>query len=107
MFSTWWTVRIFFIFFCLGEGQGESEAPGRGGARFFFIENPRRGGGFSHERGGGGGGAERLSPGNFWGGAFLFFRNAHQVFSGVPCFLSKKARIGGSGSLIKNFHPLD
>ena len=28
---TWWTVRIFFIFFCSGRGKGESEAPGGGG----------------------------------------------------------------------------
>ena len=25
---TWWTFRIFFIFFCSGRGKGESEAPG-------------------------------------------------------------------------------
>ena len=50
----WWTFRIFFIFFCLGEGwKGESEAPGRGGGRF-SVENPRGGGGSSYERGGSG-----------------------------------------------------
>ena len=68
--------RIFFIFFCPGEGKGESEAPG--GARL-FIENPRRGGltggwGWGGEgpggclRGIGGGGLIFL-----WGG-----RNSHQ-----------------------------
>ena len=48
--NSWWTFRIFF--FCLGEGKGESEAPGRGGGRFFFFENPR-GGGVCQEREGG------------------------------------------------------
>ena len=54
--------------------------PGRGGGRFFFIENPSRGGGgFSHERRGGGG-AGRVSAGNFGGDLNIFFRgrNAHQ-----------------------------
>ena len=32
----------YLFFLCSGEGKGESEAPGRGGGRF-FIENPRRG----------------------------------------------------------------
>ena len=32
--STWSTFRIFLIFFCSGEGNGESEAPGRGGSVF-------------------------------------------------------------------------
>ena len=41
---TWWTFRIFSIFFCSGRGKGESEAPG-GGLVDFYIENPRRGGG--------------------------------------------------------------
>ena len=60
-------VSNIFIFFCSGEGKGESEAPGRGGGRF-FIENPRRGGGSPTRGGGGGGGAGRLSAGNFRGG---------------------------------------
>ena len=30
----WWTFRIFFIFFLLGEGAGEFEAPGEGGSVF-------------------------------------------------------------------------
>ena len=54
--QSWWTLRIFYIFFLLREGgKGESEAPGEGGegGRFFcLIENPRNGGGFP---GGGGG----------------------------------------------------
>ena len=38
-------VDVSGIFFCSGEGKGESEAPGgRGGqGRFFLIQNPRRG----------------------------------------------------------------
>ena len=44
--TTWWTFRIFFIFFSRrGRVKGESEAPGGGRVRFFlFFENPRRGG---------------------------------------------------------------
>ena len=34
--------RIFFLFFCSGEGKGEFEVPGGGGGRF-LIEKPRRG----------------------------------------------------------------
>ena len=64
--SSRWTFRIFFIFFCSGEGKGEPEAPGRGRGRF-FIENPRRG--VSQERRGGGGrGAGKVSAGNLGGG---------------------------------------
>ena len=68
---TCWTFRIFFIFFPLGEGKGESEAPGRGGGRC-FIENPRRGG--SPTRGGGGAG--RVSAGNLGGGGLNTFFGA-------------------------------
>ena len=32
---SWWTFRIFFIFFCSGEGKGESEALGGEGAIFY------------------------------------------------------------------------
>ena len=56
---------IFYIFFCSGEGKGESEAPGWGRVGF-AIENPRRGGGVS-----GGGGvwwAGRVSAGIGGGG---------------------------------------
>ena len=64
----------------LGGGE-ESQAPGRGGGRF-FIEDPRReggGGGFSHERGEGEGPGGRLR-GIWGGGANIFFRgrNPHQ-----------------------------
>ena len=43
---TWWTFRIFFIFFWSGRGKGEFEAPGRAGGSV-FIENARKGGGFA------------------------------------------------------------
>ena len=74
-----WTFRIFFIFFLLGEGKGESEAPGRGGVRI-FIENPRRGC-LRAGRGGGGRGWKGDS-GKLGGGGLNFFfrgRNSHQV----------------------------
>ena len=64
----WWTFRIFFAFFCSGEGKGESEAPEKGGR--IFTENPR-----SLWREGGGEGAGRVSAGNFQGGGLnIFFR---------------------------------
>ena len=53
----------YFLFLRLGEGKGESKAPGRGGGRF-FIENPKRGGGESPRRRGG----EGEGPGGcLWG----------------------------------------
>ena len=62
-------VSNIFYFFCSGEGKGELEAPGRGGGRFFFIENPRRGGVLPREGlGGGGRGAGRVPAGNLDGG---------------------------------------
>ena len=71
-------VSDIFNFFLLGGGEGESEAPGGGGA-FFLIENPTRGGGFP----GGKGPRGREGIGEFWGGGGLniFFRgrNVHQV----------------------------
>ena len=59
-----------FFFFLLGEGEGESEAPGReGGGDRFFIENPRRGGGASRRgRGRGAGRVSAANWGNFGGG---------------------------------------
>ena len=69
-----------FYFFLLGEGQGESESPGRGGGRFFLVKFPGKGGILPRE-GVGGGGQEGVC-GEFWGGGELdvFFRarNAHQ-----------------------------
>ena len=78
-------VSTIFIIFLLGggEGKGESEAPGRGGGRF-FIENPRRGGVLPR-------GAGRVSAGNF---AKYFFwgpkcppRSSRQRFGGNSCDL--------------------
>ena len=66
-----WTFRIFFIFFCSGEGKGESEALGGGGGRF-FIENLRRGGGVL-PAGRGGGGPGGCLRGIRGGGAKYFF----------------------------------
>ena len=45
--KTWWTFRIFFIFFCLGRRKGESEAPGVGGGGRFLFKIP--GGGVLQE----------------------------------------------------------
>ena len=50
--NAWWTFRIFFIFFCSGEGKGES---GRGGGRCFLLKIPG-GGGVPQDGGGGKGG---------------------------------------------------
>ena len=77
---TWWTFRIFFIFFCSGRGKGESEASGGGGVSI-FIENAR--GGRGSPGGGGGRGAGRVSAVNWgiWGGGTKYFfrgRNVHQ-----------------------------
>ena len=70
--ESWWTFRIFFFFFLLGEG--ESEAPGRAGHRI-FIENPRKGGGKFSRTGGPRSG--RVSAANWgilgWGGLNFFF----------------------------------
>ena len=74
---SWWTFRIFLIFFCSGRGKWESEAAGGGGGVRFFIEIPRRGGGrFPQE--GKGRGAGKVSAANWgtWGGGgskYCFF----------------------------------
>ena len=46
---SWWTFQIFFIFFCLGRGKGESEAAAGGGDFRFLLKIP--GGGFPGARG--------------------------------------------------------
>ena len=68
---TWWTSRIFFIFFLLGEGEGGVQGAGREGGRFFFLENPRR-------EGKGPRGREGVCGklGNWEGGAKFFFFGA-------------------------------
>ena len=86
--QTWWTFRIFFIFFCLGEGKGESVAPGRGGGRVFYWNSQEGGGGVLPARGGGGWrGAGRVSAGNLGGGGAKYF------FSGPKCPPSKAPAI--------------
>ena len=62
---TWWTFRIFFIFFCSGRGKGESQ-PKEGG-RFFLLKIPLRGGG-GVSRSGGGAEGPGGCLGNFGGG---------------------------------------
>ena len=87
-----WTFRIFFIFFCSGEGKGESEVAGGGGGPI-FIEKCQEGGG-SLGRGGGGGGAGRVSAGNLGGGGLnIFFRarNSHQaIYSPILTYRSSQ-----------------
>ena len=66
-------VSDIFYFFRLGEGKGESEAPGWGRGSVFFIENPRRGV-LPGKGGGRGEAAGRVSVGNWVvGGAKYFF----------------------------------
>ena len=73
---TWWTFRIFFIFFCSGRGKGESEAPGEGGGRF-LVKIP--GGGVSRTGGAEGPGGRPQRIGEFWRGGVKYF------FSGPKC----------------------
>ena len=89
--KTWWTFRIFLIFFCSGEGSGSPWRQEGAGGRF-SAENPRRGGVLPREAGGGGAG--RVSAGNFGGVELnIFFRgrNAHQEevsFTKLSCLRS-------------------
>ena len=71
--KTWWTFRIFFIFFCSGRGKEQFEAPGKGGFRF-LIENPRRG--VSRGRGSEGPGGCLRRIWDLGGGAKYFFLGA-------------------------------
>ena len=66
--KTWWTFRIFFIFFCSGRGKGDSEAPGTGGMGF-LLKIP-------------GGGVSRT--GEFFGGGGL------NIFFGAEMSTKKK-----------------
>ena len=80
-------VSDIFYFFLLGEGKGESEAPGGGEGGRYFIENPRGGSPGGWGQGGGRAGrvfAENLGGG---GGANFFFRgrNAHQEYMLATC----------------------
>ena len=58
-FLSWWTFRIFLIFFW--RGKGESEAPGGGGVVGFLLKIP-----------GGGGGFQRGFPGGLFGANWEF-----------------------------------
>ena len=69
--KTWWTFRIFIIFFCSGEGKGAVRGVGRRGGGRFFIENPR-GGGLPGGGAGGGEGPEGVC-GDLGGGGKYFF----------------------------------
>ena len=60
------------IFFLLGQGEGESEAPGGGRGDRFLIENPRRGG-LQRRRGRGAGRVSAANWGIFGGGQIFFF----------------------------------
>ena len=71
-------VSDIFYFFCLGEGKGESEAPGRWRGGRVFVENARRGGAPSRR------GREGVC-GEFRGGGPKYFfrgRNSHQENQG-------------------------
>ena len=61
-----------FIFFCSGEGKGESGATGRGGVGF-LLKIPKEGGGFPRTGGFGGKGAGRVSAENWGGGGVSIF----------------------------------
>ena len=61
---SWWTFRIFYIFFWSGEGKGESKAPRGGGGRF-LLKIPGGGGGLFRA---GGGGSERAGVCREFGG---------------------------------------
>ena len=84
-FLTWWTFRIFLIFFCSGRGNGESEAPGEGGGvdQFLFLKIPGGGGVSRRGRSRGAGRVSAANWGIFGGGGanFFFFRgrNVHQA----------------------------
>ena len=81
----WWMFRIFFNFFCSGEGKGESEAPGGGGGGDFLWKIPG-GGGVSVWVGAEGRGAGWVFAETRGGGLNIFFRgrNAHQVRHRTP-----------------------
>ena len=68
--ESWWTFRIFLIFFSLGRGKGESEAPEGGGGRF-LLKIP--GGGSSGGRGAEGPGGCLRRIGELGGGRANFF----------------------------------
>ena len=61
-------VSDIFIFFCLGEGKGESEAPGGWGGGFFNVKS-QEGGGSPEWVGAGPGGCLRA----IWGGGLNIF----------------------------------
>ena len=69
---SWWTFR-YFLFFLLGGGEGESEAPGKGGGSDNLLKIPSLRGGVSQEEGaeGPGGCLQRI-----WGGGVKY------IFSG-------------------------
>ena len=70
---SWWTFRIFFIFFAR-EGEGESEALGGGGISF-LLKVPGGGGVLQDGRGGGTGRVSAAKLFFFWegGGLNIFF----------------------------------
>ena len=77
---TWWTFRIFFIFFLLGKGEGGVRGVGTGGVVGFLLKMPGEGG-FSR-RGRGLRGWEGVCGklGNWGGGG-----RAKYFFSGPKC----------------------
>ena len=85
---SWWTFRIFPIFFfCSGVGQGRSRPSRWPGGR--FLLEIRREGGYQRRRRGGGGRRRWEQVCREEGGANYFFRgrNAHQVVYVFSCFL--------------------
>ena len=74
-------VSDIFNFFLLGEVEGGVQGAGRGGDRFFLIENARKGAGVLQEGEGPGGCLLRIGEFFLGGGGlniFLGGRNVHQ-----------------------------
>ena len=83
--STWWTFQIFFIFFCSGRGEGESEAPGGAGGSVFYWKSQQGGGETGRGRGAG-----RVSAAN-WG---ILGAVGQNIFCGAEMSTKSNLRTG-------------
>ena len=75
LIRTWWTFRIFLIFFCW-EGEGGVRGAGGGVVGWFFIEEIPGGGVSRRERGRGAGEGVCDELGNWGGGGLNIFSGA-------------------------------